>query len=272
MTGFFFVGALAFALLSLAWVAWRAFMRKPVSPPIVASAFLALPYCHHIFARADVSHLAQGIHPFLIGVFSLLAVWKSKIKWPIAVALVGASVFVMNPYHPGVYCLQTKTCVQADVGGDNLLVRPTTAKDLALLKQLSEDFATGDRVIYVAPFWPGAYAVLRRKAPVWEIYPIVARSDSFQQKEIERLEAADPAFAFIIDLGLDGREDLRFSATHPLLNQYIRESFDLVPGYSNNPTHLIYKSKAMTTKSTSETESRVKPSHNISWQVGSGNV
>ena len=51
------------ASLGMFWVVRQKLQRKPVSPALVASSFLALPYAHYAFSRADVRHLAQGIFP-----------------------------------------------------------------------------------------------------------------------------------------------------------------------------------------------------------------
>ncbi len=112
-----------------------------------------------------------------------------------------------------------------------------------MLNKLAEQFAPGDRTFIAAPFWPGAYAALGRKSPMWEIYVLFPRSVAFQQAEIERIKAANPGFVVIDDFPLDGRDDLRFRNTHPIIDQYIRDNFEPLNGYSRNPAFQIYRSK-----------------------------
>ena len=57
---------------------------------------------------------------------------------------------------------------------------------------------------------------------MWEIYPIKPHNQLFQKKEIQRIEEANPGFALIIDIPLDGRDELRYRNTHPLIEKYIR--------------------------------------------------
>jgi hypothetical protein len=96
-----------------------------------------------------------------------------------------------------------------------------------------------------APFWPGAYPLLERKSPTWEIYAIFPRTGGFEQLEIERIKATTPGFILIFDYPLDGREALRFRNSHPLIHQYIQDNFELLPN-SPNPAYQIYKPVSVT--------------------------
>ena len=92
------------------------------------------------------------------------------------------------------------------------------------LRRLHDRHAPGGTVL-VAPYWPGAYAVLGERAPVWEIFALFPRPAWFERVEIARIEAAEPALALVLDWPLDGREALRFRHTHPLTYRYITEHY-----------------------------------------------
>lgn len=119
---------------------------------------------------------------------------------------------------------------------------PGAAGDVALLRRLAAQYAPRDRAIFAAPFWPGAYAVLERKSPIWEIYALFPRSAEYQRQQIQELKAANPGFVVINNLALDGRADLRFSNTHALVYQYIRENFERIEG-SPNPDYMLFRAK-----------------------------
>ncbi|MXS79470.1 hypothetical protein ABF86_01525 [Nitrosomonas sp. GH22] len=242
LIGLFFIGTLVFAGLSLAWVVYQKFKDKPVPPVLVASAFLAFPYAHYAFSRADVGHLAQGVFPLLVGCLVLLASSPTRFKWSLALALSTASIWVMYVFYPGWQCLTSKQCVSVEISGEQLKVDPGTANDIALLHQLSDQFAPNEQTFITTPFWPGAYALLGRKSPMWEIYALFPRTEAFENKEIERIKASNPAFVFVFDLPLDGRDELRFKNTHPLIHQYIFNNFDPV-SISQNPAYQIYKAR-----------------------------
>jgi hypothetical protein len=244
LEGIFFIAIVVFGLLGIVWVTRNRLQDKTVTPMLVASVFLALPYAHYAYSRADISHLAPGVFPFLLGILALLAIQPAKIKWPFAALLCAASLSVMLPAYPGWSCIFSQRCVEINVAGDDLKVDRQTASNLIALNKLAEQFAPGDRPFIAAPFWPGAYAALGRKSPMWEIYVLFPnRSIAFQQAEIERIKAANPGFVLINDFPLDGREDLRFRNSRPIINQYISDNFERLNGYLSNPAFQLYTSK-----------------------------
>lgn len=246
LVGLCFMGIVAYGVLGMVWAFWQKMQNKPVAPLLAASVIMALPYTHCAYARADIAHLAQGIFPFLIGIFALLTRRQGNVKWFLAALLCSASLLIMLPRHSGWQCYSTEQCVEANVAGDILKIDPRTANDLAMLNKLAEQFAPGGRSFIAAPIWPGAFAALGRKAPIWEIYPMLPRSEAFQQAEIERIKVSNPGFAIIIDRPIDGREEMRFRNTHPMIEQYIRNNFEPLSGFTQNSTYQIYISKQAT--------------------------
>jgi hypothetical protein len=242
LAGFFFIGTLVFAGAATLWVVLQKFKEKPVPPALVASAFLALPYAQYAYSRADGEHLALGIYPLLVGCLVLLATKTARIKWPLTLVLCAASIWLMYILNPGGRCQISKECVNVDISGSKLLVDPSSANEIALLRKLAHQYAPNGQSFIATPFWPGAYALLERRSPMWEIYALFPRPESFEQKELERIKAAAPRFALVFDAPLDGREELRFRNTHPLINQYILSNFDLLPD-SPDPAYYIYKAR-----------------------------
>jgi hypothetical protein len=239
--GLFFVSTLVFGALALAYVLIARWKRRPMTPLFVACAVCALPYAHYAFSRADAGHLAQGIFPTLVGLLVLAGTGSRWLKAAIAIPLCGMSVFTMLPMHPGWLCMGARYCDVVQVGGDRLRVDPVTKSDLALLQRLKHDFAPAGRSFFVAPLQPGAYAVLDGRSPTWENYTAWDRTEAFQREEIARLAESKPGFVLIFDLALDGREELRYSNTHALIDRYVRDHFIPVEGYSTNPDYRIYR-------------------------------
>ncbi|GLQ88095.1 hypothetical protein GCM10007898_16640 [Dyella flagellata] len=242
LIGTFFIGLLIFGAVSLLWVVRQRMLNRPVSPTLVAASFLVLPYAHFAYSRADISHLAQGIFPMLVGIMVALSRQAAQIKWPLAAVICAASIWVMIAFQPGWECRDGK-CVGVEISHSMLQTAPGTARDIALLRTLADKYAAHGRSFIAAPYWPGAYALLERKSPVWEIYPLQRRSGTFEQDEIKRIEAANPGFALIDEMPLDGVDALRFSNTHPLIYQYILNNFVPLPG-SPNPYYHISKANS----------------------------
>ncbi|MBI3480943.1 MAG: hypothetical protein HY016_11415 [Nitrosomonadales bacterium] len=243
--GIFFIAIIVFGITGIIWLIRQKMQNRFVSPVLVAAILLTLPYAHYAYSRADLAHLAPAIPPFVIGILALLANQSAKIKWSWTVLFCGASLLVMLPTHPRWYCAvyANPSCIDIMVSGDKLRVDRGMAGNWVELNKLADRYAPGERTFIAAPFWPGAYAALGRKAPMWEIYILFPRSVAFQLAEIERIKAANPGFVVIDDYALDGREDLRFRNSHPVIEQYIRDNFEPLVDPARNPAFQIYRSR-----------------------------
>jgi hypothetical protein len=241
LTGIFFIAILVFGLLGLAFVIRQRLRDKPIAPELVSCVFLSFPYAHLAFSRSDIAHLSQGIFPFLIGCFVAMRNVRAAFKWPLAILLTAASLFVMLPRQPGWNCYVVLTCIETDVAGDNLHVESVHANSVQLLKELVGRYSPDGRSFVVTPFWPGAYALFGRKSPVWEIFAVFPRSGEFQLEEIENIKKANPGFVLVWDFALDGNEDSRFRNTHPLIDRFFRDHFDRLPDSGQNSGYQIYK-------------------------------
>lgn len=242
LIGLFFIALVGFGVLSIIWVSWKKLQNKQVSSALVAASFLAIPYAHYAYSRADVAHLSLGVFPLLVGCLVLLAMQPVKVRWPLALMLCAASIWVTFVFYPGWYCYSSKQCENIEISGSTLQVDPGTASDVGLLRKLAGQYARDGQNFIATPYWPGAYPLLERKSPMWEIYALFPRPQAFEQAEIERIKTAKPGFVLVFDLPLDGRDELRFRNTHPLTNQYIMDNFELLPN-SPNPAYQIYKAK-----------------------------
>ncbi len=242
LIGLFFIGLLAFPIFGMAWAGFQRFKKRPLPPTFVAAIFLALPYAHCAFSRAGISHLAQSIFPLLMGSLIFLSSQKAWVKWSLTIILFSASFWVMYPVHPAGKCQISQRCIPVEISGSHLQVDKKTVKEINLIRQAVAQHAPDQQNFIIAPFWPGAYSLFARKSPLWEIYALFPRSKTFEQKEIERLKVAKPAFALLFDFALDKREALRFKHTHPLIYQYILDHFEPKPG-SHSSRYQIYTAK-----------------------------
>lgn len=239
----FFIAIVAFGLVSIIWVIWQKRLNKSVSPALIAASFLALPYAHYAYSRADLVHLCLGVFPLLIGCLVIFSTQSAKVKWPRLISLCLASFLVVFVDHPGWSCYVSKQCVNMTISGNDLIVEPDTASDVNLLRQLAAQYASNGQSFIVTPYWPGAYALLERESPMMDIYAILPSTPADEQVEIEHIKTAQPRFALIYDYPQDGREDLRFKNTHPLINQYIVDNFKRRSD-SPNIAYQIYIAKA----------------------------
>ena len=234
MLGLFFMATIIFGLLSVGLVLYRKYRNTPTSPLLVASAFLALPYAHYAFSRADFYHLALGIFPLLIGCLAVLAAQPRKVRLPLVFVLSASSLLAMYTYYPGWQCYVGKQCVNIEVSNNNLQLDSSVATDVKLLNVLAKQYASNGESFIATPFWPGAYPLLDRKSPMWEIYALFHRSEVFEKTEIERIRKGKPGFVLVFDHALDGNDELRFENTHPLIYRYIVENFKKLDDIPNS--------------------------------------
>ena len=226
-------------MLSIIWVVSQKLRNRQVSPALVAAAFLALPYAHYAYGRAAITQLPVGIFPLLIGCLVILAAQSAKVRWSLALMLCTASVYATYKTLPGWVCRASKPCVNIEISGSNMLVQPDTASDVRLLRKLADQYTTDGQSFIATPFWPGAYALLERKSPMWAIYALWPKNDDFQRGEIERIKDSDPEFVLISEHALDGREDWRFKNTNKLIYQYLVNNFQLLPNKLNGQSIYI---------------------------------
>lgn len=239
LLGFFFIGTIAFGVLSMLYVVWQRTRQQYVPPALAAAAFLALPYAHYAFSRADFYHLAFGIFPLLLGCLALFTGQTPRFKWSLSITLLVASVLTMYAYHPGWQCRDEQRCAKVPITGTEMLVDRDTGADVSLIRQLADQYATGDQSFIVTPLWPGAYATFERKSPMWEIYALFGHSEAFERAEIARIRSARPGFVLIYDHALDGHHELRFRNSHPLIQQYVIENYERIE-YPQKPDYQIY--------------------------------
>ena len=86
------------------------------------------------------------------------------------------------------------------------------------------------------PDMPSLYAIYRTKMPIWEIYSLSPRDESFEIKEIKLLEASKPNIVLLSDHALDNNPDFRYSRMHPIIYSWIISHYRIV----NNEGGLDY--------------------------------
>jgi hypothetical protein len=240
--GLCFVALLVFPLASLQWIVRARSVKRPLNPAFVATVLLSVPYAHYAFSRADVPHLSFAIFPMLMGCLLLLHAMQSRFKWFLLAGIAGTSALLMLPLQPAGKCFIVYRCVEVDVVGDLLRVPEKKASEIRLLKALVAQYAPAGGGVWVTPSWPGAYSLLGQKAPVYDNYTLLKRSDSFQNEEIARLVAAKPGLVVVVEEALDGGDKHFLQYTNPLVYAYLNDHFVevLVAGY---PTVKAYRAK-----------------------------
>ncbi len=224
-------------LAALIWCNGAArLMRRPgpnhpaPSPVFCAALMVCLPYAHYALSRLDIVHVAVGVPPLLIAVFTHPRVGFGFVAMQVGLLWITLASAVLLPHEQrGYQALRGAPHQSIDLQGERLHVSVDTADEISWLHRLTKDHASGEQTFFAAPYWPGAYAAMRRPSPIWEIYSLFPSPPYRQRLELDRLSAAAIGFAVVSQRSVDQRADLGFAQTHPLIAAYLRDCFVPVP-------------------------------------------
>lgn len=227
-TGICFVAILVFPAFSIPWVIISKIKGKYIDPGFIAVAWLSLPYTHYALSRADVPHLSFAIFPMLIGILLLARSFESKLRWLSIACIIFVSALLMLPLHPAGKCLIVHRCVEVNVANDVIWIPEKKAAEVRLVQSLASKYAPNGALVFATPSWPGVYPLLGLKSPVFDIYPLLKRSESFQKLEIARLMTNKPNLVLMVEENLNGGDSHFFRNTNPLIHTYITENFQQI--------------------------------------------
>ena len=217
---------------ALIYLLWQKPKRLQTQSVLIAATFLSLTYSHYAFSRADLGHLAQGIHPMLLGLMGVVGyslrhgwrLWGYGLAW----GLTGVTMLGMGLVSPNVIKLRAPAgfYVEQTVRGDRLHLPQPTAQFIDTIEQFHTRHVSPDEGILLAPHIPTLYPILERRSPIWEIYLLFPETQGRQQQIVEQLREQSVNWVILGDIALDGRQELRFRNTHPLVWQEFSEQFE----------------------------------------------
>ena len=231
--GCFFVALIVFPAAAVV----RATMirRRVLDHPLfVAASAVTLPYAHYAFSRPDTFHLTHSVPPLILAVVALCHTFpRSVARWLTYAAAGGllALTLPLSLYYARAYSVAVRppgSYVQRVVGGASMRLSREQARILDVALEIAnERAAPGDAILYL-PHFPGLYPATNRFSPVRQIYFIFPALLSEEAVTLARLRETDVKWVMLQDVRLDGRDDLRFRNTNPLLYRFLEEQFEIV--------------------------------------------
>ena len=196
---------------------------------LVASTCVGMWYMHYAFSRADLSHLAMSLSPFLLGVVALPAfVGAREHSWLSRLVLGGLVVFTIGPAYLGSpfvrFCYRTP-CVPYQLHGETLWLRPGERDLIETVRQMVLERVRPEEGIFIAPHWPAFYRILQRPSPTWQIYFLFPERMDRQEAIIADLRKNNVQWVILGDAALDRREALRFRHTHSFVWLFLMQNF-----------------------------------------------
>jgi len=211
---------------------------------LTASLFTGIFYMHYAFSRADIYHLASSIHPFFLALAALVCLmkrgWIKKVLIvSTALFLALASIFTIIPAKPFIKKNITYrgSFVEYPIRGHKMWINGGPVMTVSTIERIVRQWVPADEGLFIAPYLPTMYYVLKRDSPTRDTYFLFKASPEEQAKIIASLEEHNVRWAIVGDPALDGRDDLRFSRTNEIVWAYLRRNYDLVdqlwsvPGY-----------------------------------------
>jgi len=212
------------AMMALPLVALVAAVLEPARyAMLVPAAALALFVSHHAASRADPPHITQALGPVCLLSIQLCA------QPAAAFVLVALALWLVWPLQPAVQRHRNPDAfVRRLAGGWSI---DDSRAEAALLDHLGHLSAGRQGAwLFAAPAFPAVYARMGVDAPVYDIFPLYPASRQAQCDMIDGIVRAQARVALVSDGPVDGRDDLRFSQTHPQVWAYLREHFTVDVG------------------------------------------
>lgn len=200
----------------------------------VAAIALGIAYLHYAYSRADIGHLSHSIFPFLLALLSIPEL-QAGARSALAAGLVAYSIFVAGLVNPLYVKLFQGNFVEIEARGERLVVDPATAAAVRAVQLIAQERLPRGSSIVFAPYWPAQYSLLGRRAPTWETYSNFSGDLSGQQRYVRELRQQRVEWALVGNAPLDGRENLRYSRTHPMIWSYVIKNYEPVSAPTGLP-------------------------------------
>ena len=219
------------------------FPRQLIRKPMVASSLLfSATYIHYGFSRPDVNHLAQGMMPFLIGIFALSNPSNdAERRWKIGKIILASSVMIFcivgigSKRYSFVYWKYPQRFKSVLIEGNEYKLSRNRVKLYEYMINFGRTHFRKNERVFFAPNIPIFYSVFDLDPPVWFLYMIFPLTDARQLTMISNLETSRVNWAVLGQIKYDGRNDLEFRRSHNRVNRYILQYFEpvaIIEGYT----------------------------------------
>ena len=210
----------------------------------IAGVCFGIFFLHHAFSRADISHMAQSIHPILLALIGmpLLMTHTGVRRWAAALVtalLITVTLPALTATPLGLYLQTPADYVQFDAAGDPLQIARVQRDYLAVVEAFAaqREASHDDAPMLAIPYESGIYAILNHPSPIWDTYLVFHYSEDVQNKAIRDIANVD--WILLGNDPVDGRADKRLVVIYPLLWDYIQREFEAYPVEELPASHTI---------------------------------
>lgn len=203
----------------------------------VAALCVGAVYAHHASVRSDVNHLAQSIHPLLLGLIAIPLVLPTdpdRVRKRASIAIVAGllvlSALAIAPRQPAGHRLSARGTANPFVpylaGADTVWINRAKAQYLAAITATVQARVKPEEKLWIAPALLTLYPLLGRSSPVWDIYPAWNASAEAEARMLS--EMADVQWVLWVDQPSDDDDALQLANSHPAVWRRLMEDFERV--------------------------------------------
>lgn len=225
-SGRFFFLALPFLGWGVfAWLAFAPWNNVAGHAAIAVAGMLAAFSFHHAISRADLPHLCQVMSPFILGI---IAIGDAYPPFLAPMALILAITALLLPLRQwGIYQRRRSPASQTQtlISGQMLWVPAGQARTIELMRSLQSEYLSDGHALLALPTLVTLYPILGLESPVYDTFCIYPANQTEQNRMIEEIRKNRVRLALINNGRQDGREDLRFSSTHPRVWAFLETQF-----------------------------------------------
>jgi hypothetical protein len=225
LVGLWFVMPAVTYVMTLGVIMWRRWHNATISVGALVTATVGLVYLQVGYSRADMSHLAQGIAPFIALIVVLVFYIPARFQIAVMLVLCGWSAGLNWNSAWQSTVLSTNTNRQEITATNQLTVPNAVANQLALLNAIQQKYNPTNDAFVMTPYVPGIYAILQQPSPLFNPYILFPFDEATQNREISALQRANPRFILIDDRMIDNQKKMRFMVNYPLVDTYIRTHY-----------------------------------------------
>lgn len=221
-----------FAYLISLFIAVLTFQFHPKSSAIIiGAAVMGLVYLHHLFSRADVPHLCQAIHPFFILMpcilLSFTSVFFAFVFLFVFLLLSSWAIFpTFNPLYR--YWRNSNDFSVLKTDKEFLILPQAQTRMFVIIRDFFNRYSKPDDAVLCVPLMPAFYVLFNRKPAIYDTFCVYPASQKQQEEMLACLQSQQVPLVVVFQIAADGRKELEFSYTHPLIWHYLIEKYERV--------------------------------------------
>ncbi len=223
LLGASFVVLPAFGLAVVVWAALAERNDVAAHAALISGATVGAAWLHHAFSRADLAHLSTAAPPFLVAFGALFA----GTGWALLPVLLAWSALTVVAVNPRLDRLRRQASYERrDIGGAAIWLPRHEARLHDAVSATAGRLLGPEEPLFAAPTLALFFPLLGRRSAVYDTYCLYPAGAHEEDAMIESLEREGARLAFVEEVPFDGRDELRFSRTHPAVWAYLTSRFE----------------------------------------------